>query len=226
VRNSLQFLIKFILTSAVIFLLWTPVSRAYFTLLSLEANAIFGLIDHDARFLIDSHGAQILYPDVFPPYQYKHDIRIPIQQSIAIHFNLIVAIGLFVAVPRMSLWVRLKGVAMSFALLSFVHTANIYAISFLFIWDYIAWQRWPPGIPEGHIRRLIVAVERRFPTAAQAYIVGFHNYSTHFLDETAPLLIWLYFAYPYLIGEVRVRPSGPEPRQRRLVRERAASARS
>ena len=210
-------------------MLWTPISRVYFTLLSLEANALFGVMDHGARFLVDKNGAQILYPDVFPPYRHKQDIRLPILQSISIHFNLIVVIGLFAATPHMPFPKKIKGVAASFALLSLVHTANIYVISFFFIWDYIDWKRWPAGIPAGHIQRLIVAVERRFPRTVRPYVEGFYNYSIHFLDETAPLLIWLYFAYPYLIGEGPVlpeRPERPESRQSRRARQRRSPSRS
>jgi hypothetical protein len=207
-------------------MLWTPISSVYFTFLSLETNALFGLMDHGARLLVDENGVQILYPDVFPPYKFKQDIRLPILQHISIHFNLIVAIGLFVATPGMPIPKKIEGLAASIALLSLSHTANIYLISYLFIWDYIDWKRWPAGIPAGHIERLIVAVEHRFPRVAQPYIMGFYNYSIHFLDEAAPLLVWLYFAYPYLIGKVDEHPEHPEGRQSRAARRRASHARS
>ena len=88
-KTPIQFLVKFILASAIVFMLFVPFSKAYFTFLSIEANATFGLLDHGARLEVDKQGVYILYPDIFPPYRFKRDIKIPILQSIAIHFNII-----------------------------------------------------------------------------------------------------------------------------------------
>ena len=70
-------------------------------------------------------------------------------------------------------------------------------------WEYIDLERWPVEITTDHIQRLIGNVEHGFPRAAQPYVVWFYNYWTHFLDEGAPLLIWLFFAYSYLTNDGR-----------------------
>lgn len=213
--SPVQFLAKFVLASAIVFMLWVPLSRAYFAFLSLESNAAFRLLGHSARLEVDSRGPHILYLDIFPPHEFKQDIRIPILQGISIHFNLIVIVALFAATPRMSYRTKMKGIAVGAAVLSLLHAAHIYFISYLFIWDYIDWRRWPAEISTGDVQHLIRNVERSFPRTARPYIVGLHEYWNHFLRESAPLLIWLYFAYPYLAGGERLPPEGPETGRRR-----------
>ncbi len=221
-KTPIQFLAKFILASAVIYFLWTPLSKAYFTLLSIEANATFALLDHDARLVVDHQGVYIFYPDIFPPFRNKRDIKIPIEQSIAIHFNIIVIVALFAATRRMPWQEKIKGVAVGIALLSILHTAHVYFVSHIFIWEYIDLARWPVEISADHITRLIRNVEHHFPRSAQPYIVWFHDYWSHFLDEGAPLLIWLYFALSYLTGKERSVTNQTISRQmrRRAVREK------
>ncbi len=150
-KTPIQFLVKFLLASAILFLLWIPLSKAYYTFLSLEANAAFGLLDHGARLEVDKQGVYILYPDIFPPYRNKRDIKIPILQRIAINFNIIVIIGLFAATPRMPFQKKIKGIAVGVGLLSLLHTAYVYFISYVFIWEYIDLERWPVEITTDHI---------------------------------------------------------------------------
>ena len=195
-KSTVQFLAKFVLVSAFLFVIWSPFSRAYFTLLAVETNAAFRLIGHDARLVVDDRGASILYSGIFPPYGFKRDIQLPILKRISIHFNLIVLIALFVATPHLPNPVRIKGIAVGVVLLSFLHVAHVYYISYLFIWDYIDWQRWPPDMGAPLVQQLLENVEQRFPRTAEPYIVKLQDYWNHFLREGAPLLVWLCFAYP------------------------------
>ena len=197
-RHSVRFLAKFVLTSAVVFMFWAPLSRVYMAVLSQETNAVFWMLGHHARFVSDHRGPHILYPDIFPPYKFKGDIRLPILESIAIHYNLIVLVALFSATPFMSYPQKARGIVIGVILLSILHVAHIYYISYIFIWDYVDWQRWPSGIPAGHLQRLAENVKHCFPRTAQPYVTGLYDYWNHFLREAAPLLIWLYFAYPHL----------------------------
>ena len=196
-------------------MLWKPFSKAYFTFLSVETTTFFGLLGHRAYLVVDHRGPHIYYPDVFPPHGLKRDIRIPILQSIGIHFNLIVIIALFAATPRMPYPKKIKGIAAGIVLLSILHAAHVYFISYLFIWEYIDMERWPVTLPGGDLQRLINNVEGAFPRAAQPYIVGLHRYWNNFLDEIAPLLIWLYFAYSYLSSKEIVFRNSSASRQKR-----------
>lgn len=181
-------------------MLWKPFSLAYFTLLRWETNAVFSLIHHGARLEIDHRGAYLLYPDLIPPSdRLQRTIRIPILNRIAIHFNLIVLIALFFATPRMSYPGKGKGVAVGIALISLLHVAHIYYLSDLFIWNYVERRRWPVGISADQIPRLIENIERRFPRSARPWILVLYSYWDHFLRESAPLLVWAYFAYPFLL---------------------------
>ena len=179
-------------------MLWKPFSRAYFTFLAVETNVAFRLIGHSARLVADGRGASILYADISPPYRFTRDIQLPILKRISIHFNLIVLIALFAATPRMPYPTAIKGIAVGVALLSLLHVAQVYYLSYLFIWDYIDWRRWPAEMSPDDIQRLIENVGQRFPRTAEPYIVKLQDYWNHFLREGAPLLIWLYFAYPCL----------------------------
>jgi hypothetical protein len=205
VKNSVRFLARFVLASALLFLLWTPISRVYTAFLSLEANAVFRLIGHHARFVSDHRGPHILYPDVFPPYQMKSDIRIPILQRIAVDYNLIVLVALFAATPGMSRSLRTRGIVTGVVLLSILHVAHIYYISYLFIWDYIDFKRWPDGIPARNLIGLIENARNYFPRGAQPYVKGLYDYWNHFVREGAPLLIWLYFVYPMIKDRIWIR---------------------
>ena len=190
-------------------MLWTPVSRAYFSILELETNALFGLLGHHARLGVDSSGAYILYPDIFPFYPLERGLKIPMLQSIAIHFNLIVIAALLAATPRIPYPRRIKGFAVAVALLSILHTLHSYYISYLFIWDYVDFRRWPPELPNESLHLLFENVGQWFPRTAQPYVQRLYNYWNHFLREGSALLIWLYFASPYLgFGRTHPRPQG------------------
>lgn len=202
-KSAAWFLAKFALVSAVLLMLWAPLGRGYAELLAPVANAAYRLVGHHARYVSDHRGPHILYPDVFPPYRGKGDIRIPVLQRIAVDYNLIVLIALFAATPDLSRQVRTKGIAAGVLILSLLHVAHIYFISHLFIWDYIDFQRWPEGIPDDILQGLVENARAQFPRAVQPWMRGLHDYWNHFLREGAPLLVWLYFAYPVLREKVR-----------------------
>ena len=191
---------KFVLVSALLFLFWTPLSRAYLAFLSFEANAVFGLIHHPARLEADRGSASILYPNVFPPHPLKKDIRIPILQGIAIYFNLIVLIALFAVTPGMPRGKKIRGIAIGGLVLSLLHVFHVYLLSYLFIWDYVDGRRWPFEISAGDVQQLRENVESGFPRSFQPYVSGVLTYWNHFIREGAALLIYLYFAYPSLQG--------------------------
>ncbi|MDA0746066.1 MAG: hypothetical protein O2954_06065 [bacterium] len=194
-KNALQFLAKFVLISALLYACWVPFSRVYFAFLSLEVNAVFGLVGHDMQFISEDRGISILYQNIFPPPGFKRDIQLPVLNSISIHFNLIVLIALFGATSNMDRRLRLKGILSGVLLLSLLHIAHVYYISHFFIWDYVDRQLWPAGTSEGQVQLLIRNVEERFPRGRRPYIDKLQDYWNHFLREGAPLLIWVYFVY-------------------------------
>jgi hypothetical protein len=200
VRNAVRFLAKFVLASAILYMLWTPFSRVYSAILSVEANAVFSVLGHHARYVSDHRGPHILYPDIFPPYKMKTQIRLPILQSIAMEYNLIVLVALFAATPGMPRGVRFRGIAVGVLVLSLLEIAHIYCISYLFIWDYVDFRRWPDGVPQRILNGLVENARASFPWGARPYIRGFNEYWNHFLREAASLLIWVYFAYPLYKG--------------------------
>ena len=199
-KRPLQFLIRFVLTAAIVFMLWKPFSLAYLTVLRLETNAIFALAHHGVRLELE-HGEALLAYSGLIPASYdgpEREIRIPILRRIAIHYNLIMLIALFVATSPMPNARKAKGIAVGIALLSVLHVLHIYYISYLFIWNYAEWRRWPAGISEDQILSLIGNIKHRFPDGAKPWILGLYTYWNHFVREGAPILIWAYFAYPVL----------------------------
>ena len=196
-RNSVQFLGKFIFGAIVVFMFWTPLSKAYFTFLSLETNIIFGLVGHHARLEAGNQRPQIHFPSLVSRRS-TQDIRIPIFQSIAIHFNLIVFAALLTATPHLPYSKKMKATIAGVFLLSLLHVVHVYFISYLFIWGYVAQQEGARAIGQAELQLLIKEVEHSFPLAVHPYIVKLELYWNSFLSETASLLIWLHFAYSYL----------------------------
>ena len=196
--DSVRFLAKFVLASVVAFMLYVPLSGTYVAFLSLGADALFGLCGHPASLDVDGRRPYLSYPDIRPPEGPEQGIRIPIFQSVAISFNLIMLVALFVATPHMPYRRKIEGIAVGALLLYVSHIAHIYFISYLFIWGYVAQKSGVAGVSRDELHRLIADVERCFPPKAHPCISGIETYWNSFFREAAPLLIWLYFAYPYL----------------------------
>jgi len=200
-----------VLTSAVLFLLWVPISAGYLGILRLEANTVFAVFGHGVALESGPQRPQLSYPGVDAPGTPGRQLSIPIYQSIAIHMNIIVLVGLFVATPGMPVRDKVRGIAAGMVLLSLAHVAQIYFISYLFVWDHVTLQYQLGHVPRDELRLFAEEVERGFPLDGYARIETMDRFWNSFVRESAPLLVW--FVY-YLSGGPAAAPAGrATPRQ-------------
>ncbi|MFT5369097.1 MAG: hypothetical protein ACI8V2_004071 [Candidatus Latescibacterota bacterium] len=196
--NAVQFLAKFIIASVILFAIWSPFATIYLKCLGAETNLLFEILGKNVRIENTEDGVHILYPEMYPKSRLNRHVRIPILQTIAIHFNLIVLIALFITTPNLPEHQRILGIVWGIAITSLFHVAQLYFITYIFIWDYVNGQYGQPNVSKLDIHFLQNKVMNEYPYWLQPYIEKLFAYWNHFLREGIPLLIWLNFAHPYI----------------------------
>ena len=129
----IDFLVRFLLISFLILLLWKPLSYIFMLFLGYLIKCVFKIIGNGIDIKIISQNIFFDYSEIF-----SQDISFPVQNIDQIYLNIIIIFSLLFSTPGITIKKRTRYFFFFFLVMSFVYTMIFYMYSFTFLKDYIA----------------------------------------------------------------------------------------